>query len=140
MALPAEHRVRVRYAETDQMGVVYHANYLVYMEEARTRFLEGVGFRYADLERRGFGLAVRKAELRYRAPAVYDDELLIHTTVRRVGGASVVFDYRILRAADEALLVEGNVELACLDLGAESPRPTFMPEEVRLALEARLAE
>ena len=68
-----EHTTRVRYAETDQMGVVYHGNYLVYMEEGRTLMMESLGLPYAELERRGFGLVVRKAALRFRAPARYGE-------------------------------------------------------------------
>src|SRR5262245_39668532 len=86
-----EHRLRVRYGETDQMGVVYHANYLVYLEDGRTRLMESLGCSYAELERTGWALVVRKAELRYRASARYDEELAIRTAVARVGGASVLF-------------------------------------------------
>ncbi|MEO6710935.1 MAG: thioesterase family protein [Planctomycetota bacterium] len=131
-----EHRLRVRYGETDQMGVVYHANYLVYMEEGRTRLMQAKGCSYADLERTGFGLAVRKASLRFRAAAVYDEELLVRTRVDRVRGASVNFAYSILRAADGALLCEGETELACIDLGSKDLKPCVMPDELRRLLEA----
>ncbi len=126
-----EHRLRVRYGETDQMGVVYHANYLAYMEEGRTRLMHSRGCSYAELERSGYGLAVRRAAMRFRAPALYDEELLVHTRVDRVRGASVNFVYRITRATDGTLLCEGETELACIDLRTTERKPCMMPESVR---------
>ncbi len=131
-----EHRLRVRYGETDQMGVVYHANYLAYMEEGRTRLMHARGCSYADLERSGFGLAVRRASMRFRAPALYDEELLVRTRIDRVRGASVNFTYAILRAADGTLLCEGETELACIDLRTPERRPCLMPDSLRLGFEA----
>src|SRR5262245_27538824 len=110
-----EHRLRVRYAETDQMGVVYHAHYLVYMEEGRTRLMEARGFPYHELERQGWALVVRRAELRFRSPAHYGDELQIRTRIERVGGASILFSYQVERPADGELLATGSTELACLE-------------------------
>ncbi|MBK8178102.1 MAG: acyl-CoA thioesterase [Planctomycetes bacterium] len=132
-----EHRVRVRYGETDQMGVVYHANYLAYMEEGRTRLMASRGASYAELERTGFGLAVRRASMRFRAPALYDEELLVKTRVDRVRGASINFVYAILRAADGTLLCEGETELACIDLKSPDRRPCMLPESIRRELEPR---
>ena len=131
-----EHRLRVRYGETDQMGVVYHANYLAYMEEGRTRLMHSRGCSYAELERSGFGLAVRRASMRFRVPALYDEELLIRTRVDRVRGASVNFAYSILRASDGTLLCEGETELACIDLRSPDRGPCMMPDTVRRGLEA----
>ncbi len=129
--------LRVRYSETDQMGVVYHANYLVYMEEGRTRLMEDLGCSYAELEREGWALVVRKAELRFRAPAYYDEELVIRTAVARLGGASLRFVYEIARAADGTLLAEGMTELACLDQRSGEGRPALLPARVRELLEPR---
>jgi acyl-CoA thioester hydrolase len=126
-----EHRLRVRYGETDQMGVVYHANYLVYMEEGRTRLLESLGCSYAELERSGWGLVVRKADLRFRAPARYDEELVVRTAVSRLGGASVQFLYEVRRATDGTLLAEGSTELACVDRRAGEAKAALLPERVR---------
>ena len=114
MSSPHEHRVRVRYGETDQMGVAHHANYLLYMEDGRTRLMAALGVAYADLERRGYGLPVRKAEVRFRAPARYDEELVVRTRVGRVGAASVAFHYEIERASDGVLCATGMTELACV--------------------------
>ena len=132
-----EHRLRVRYGETDKMGVVYHANYLVYMEEGRTRLMESLGCSYAGLERAGWALVVRKAALRYRASARYDDELVVRTRVDRLGGASVLFAYEIRDTAGR-LLVDGSTELACVDQRREDPRPALLPEDLRALLEPRL--
>jgi len=126
-----EHRLRVRYGETDQMGVVYHANYLVYMEEGRTRLMDAKGCSYAELEREGWALVVRKAELRYRAPARYDEELVVRTAVDRLGGASLSFRYEVARRSDGALLAEGMTELACVDRRADPSRPALLPERIR---------
>ena len=130
-----EHRLRVRYGETDQMGVVYHANYLVYMEEGRTRLMEALGCSYAELERQGWALVVRRAELRYRAPARYDEELVVRSAVERLGGASVRFVYEIARVADGVALAEGMTELACVDRREGEGKPTLLPERVRALLE-----
>lgn len=128
---PYEHRLQVRYAETDQMGVVYHANYLVYMEEGRTRLMEALGLPYAELERRGYGLVVRKAALRFRAPARYADQLTVRTSIEHVGGASVSFAYEVVRSADGQRLAEGSTELACVDLRKPERPVCMLPEELR---------
>ncbi len=105
----AETTVRVRYAETDQMGVVYHANYLVWFEVGRVEFLRQVGLDYRDLEREeGALIAVIEARARYKAPARYDDLLAVRTTLASVRGSVVRFTYSILRAGEEAVLCEGE--------------------------------
>jgi acyl-CoA thioester hydrolase len=104
-----ETRVRVRYAETDQMGVVYHANYLVWFEVGRVELMRQRGFDYrqAEIEHK-CGLAVVEVTVRYKAPARYDDELIVETRVKSVRGPVVRFAYRILRAEDGLLLCEGE--------------------------------
>jgi acyl-CoA thioester hydrolase len=105
----AEARVRVRYAETDQMGVVYHANYLVWFEVGRVEFIRQLGMDYRHMEQEENALiAVVEVTARYKAPARYDDELLIRTTLAGVRGSIVRFRYAILRASDELLLCEGE--------------------------------
>ena len=137
MPAPHEHRIRVRYAETDQMGVVYHAHYLVFIEEARTRMLAELGFPYDELERSGCGLVVRKAELRYRSAAVYGDVLRVRTRVERVGGASLRLAYEIVRDPDSRLVATAMTELAAVDLAAQR-RPRALPDGVRAALSASI--
>jgi acyl-CoA thioester hydrolase len=102
-------RVRVRYAETDQMRVVYHSNYLVWFEIGRVELMRQRGLDYSRLEaEEGCGIAVVEARVRYKAPARYDDELVIETEIAKVRGPIVQFRYRILRESDEALLCEGE--------------------------------
>lgn len=128
----APHRLelRVRYGETDQMGVVHHANYLAYFEEGRTRMMAELGCSYGELEQGGIGLPVRKVELRYRAPAHYEDELVVETRVLALRAASVSFRYEIRRVGDGELLVTGESELACITL--EEPRRVVpLPDELR---------
>jgi len=101
--------VRVRYAETDQMGVVYHANYLVWFEIGRVELMRQQGIDYKRLElEEGCYIAVVEATARYKAPARYDDDLIIETTVRSVRGPIIRFAYRILRVEDSLLLCEGE--------------------------------
>jgi acyl-CoA thioester hydrolase len=104
-----ETRVRVRYAETDQMGVVYYANYLVWFEVGRAELMRQRGLDYKQMEiEEGCLMAVVESNARYKAPARYDEELIIETTVTGVRGPVVRFSYRVLRAADSLLLCEGE--------------------------------
>jgi acyl-CoA thioester hydrolase len=108
-------RVRVRFGETDLMGIVHHANYAVYMEVARVEWLRRRGMTYADWAARGLHLPVVDLSLRYRAPARFDDELDIETTLSELRAVTVRFNYRILRAADQILCAEGTTRLARVD-------------------------
>ena len=105
----AETTLRVRYAETDQMGVVYHANYLVWFEVGRVEFMRQAGLHYRDMERdEGALIAVIEAKARYSAPARYDDELVVRTTLASVRGSMIRFTYAILRAGEDRVLCEGE--------------------------------
>jgi acyl-CoA thioester hydrolase len=105
----AESRVRVRYAETDQMGVVYHANYLVWFEVGRVEFIRQMGLDYRLMEEEENAMiAVVEATARYKVPARYDDELIVRTTLAGVRGPVVRFRYAIVRVEDEVLLCEGE--------------------------------
>src|SRR5450432_3978811 len=102
-------RVRVRYAETDQMGVVYHANYLVWFEVGRVELMRQRGLDYKQLEiEEDYYIAVVEATARYKAPARYDDELIVETQVVTAKGPIIRFGYRILRVEDGLLLCEGE--------------------------------
>jgi acyl-CoA thioester hydrolase len=104
-----EAHVRVRYAETDQMGVVYHANYLVWFEVGRVELMRQRGLDYKRLEiEEGCWIAVVEATARYKAPARYDDELIVQTRVISVRGPIIRFGYKIIRANDRHLLCEGE--------------------------------
>ncbi len=108
----ADATVRVRYAETDQMGVVYHANYLVWFEVGRVEYMRQAGLAYRDMEREeGALIAVIEARARYKAPARYDDELVVRTTLASVRGSVIRFTYAIFRAgatAADQVLCEGE--------------------------------
>lgn len=104
-----EIRFRVRYAETDQMGVVYHANYLVWMEMGRVEYCRSAGVRYRDLEEReGVLLAVVEATCRYHLPARYDDEVLVQTRLRRSSTRLLEFEYVISSAENGVKLATGS--------------------------------
>jgi acyl-CoA thioester hydrolase len=132
----AETRVRVRYAETDQMGVVYHANYLVWFEVGRVEFIRQMGLNYRSMERdENAMIAVVEATARYKAPARYDDELIVRTTLAGVRGSIVRFRYAVVRAADELLLCEG--ETVHLVVGRDMKRRE-MPERYARQFESLL--
>jgi len=105
----SETTVRVRYAETDQMGVAYHGNYFAWFEVGRTEFLRETGFDYRTLERDdGCYIVVAEATCRYKGPARYDDLLRIRTELKALRGPVMRFAYSVLRDADGALLAEGE--------------------------------
>ncbi len=118
--------VRVRYGETDQMGVVYHPNYLLYFETGRTELLRSAGVAYRDLEKSGVFLVVTETSCRYRSAARYDEELKIVTTVTDVGKATVRFAYRVI-GPDGTLLAEGHTELASVDA---AKTPVRLPKDL----------
>ncbi len=103
--------VRVRYAETDQMGVVYHANYIVWMEVGRTEFCRAAGIVYRDLEENeGLRLAVVEANCRYVSPARYDDEIEIHTTIAESNPRMIRFAYLLRNKITGAKVAEGSTK------------------------------
>jgi acyl-CoA thioester hydrolase len=111
-----ETRLRVRYAETDQMGVVYHANHLIWFEVGRVEFMRQLGFSYRDMEREeGRFIAVAEAWCRYRAPVFYDEEIMIRTRLRSVRKSVVHFGYELVRAADGSILAEGETAHVVID-------------------------
>lgn len=116
MTEPAEIRTRVRYAETDQMGVVYHANYLVWMEIARTELCRVRGFRYRDIEiEDGLHMAVAEVNCRYHAPARYDDDVLARAWVKQAHPRMVTFAYEIRHADNGQLLATGETKHVMID-------------------------
>jgi acyl-CoA thioester hydrolase len=110
-----ETRVRVRYAETDQMGVVYHSNYLIWFEVGRVEFMRQLGLNYKQMEEEdGCGISVVDVHARYRAPARYDDELRIETRLLAARGAVIKFGYSIVRIEDDVLLCQGETTHVCV--------------------------
>ena len=104
-----ETRLRVRYAETDQMGVVYHSNHLIWFEVGRVELMRQMGLAYRDMETEdGLFIAVAEAKCRYRAPVYYDEEIIVRTRVKTVRKSVIVFNYELARAETGALLAEGE--------------------------------
>jgi acyl-CoA thioester hydrolase len=125
-------RLRVRYAETDQMGVVYYANYLVWMEVGRVELVRALGFQYKDLEdTEGLYLSVIDATCRYIYPARYDQEIVVDTQIVKATSRTVEFGYRISSAEPDRLLAEGSTRHIWLN---KDWRPTTLPEKYRSAL------
>jgi len=124
------HVLRVRYAETDQMGVAYHGAYIPWLEEGRTEWFREQGSRYRDLEDRGMFLAVTRVSIRYLEPALYDDLIQIETRLVKRHRASVTLGYRLRRLEEKGgpgpLLAEAETRLAMLD---SSKKPTRLPPD-----------
>lgn len=120
--------VRVRYAETDKMGVAYYANYLVWFEVGRTDWLRDTGRTYRAMEEDGVALPVIEAHCEYRASARYDDELAITTTARMLSPVRLAFDYRVARQADQMLIASGHTIHASVD---RQGRPVRLPARVK---------
>jgi acyl-CoA thioester hydrolase len=124
--------IRVRYAETDKMGVVYHANYFMWFEVGRCELLRTIGKSYRDLEADGFRLPVIEAHCEYKSPALYDDELVVTTRGKLLSPARVEFMYEIIRPADGVLNAIGRTVHASLDT---SGRPCRLPDYVGALLQ-----
>ena len=132
-----ESRLRVRYAETDRMGVVYHANYFVWFEIGRVELLRQLGFSYRDMEEKdGCGIAVIDARCRYKAPARYDDEIIVRTHLKYLRESLIQFEYELLRADDRSLLAEGDTTHIVVD--AEMKKIP-LPEKYISAFRAAMA-
>jgi acyl-CoA thioester hydrolase len=124
--LSGETTIRVRYAETDRMGLLHHANYPIYFEQARVDLLRAHGLTYRDMEDQGFLLVLTKLEVRYRRPAYFDDLLTVRTTVERTTAVRIDHRYEVLRGAE--LIAEGSTTLACVD---REGRPQALPDALR---------
>ena len=123
------HQIRIRYAETDNMGVVYYANYLTFFEVGRVEYLRSVGSDYKALEDSGLVAAVTEALVRYTAPARFDDVLTICTRLGELGKVRIRFEYQIWRESDSTLVASGYTEHALLERG--TLRPVRLPEAIR---------
>jgi acyl-CoA thioester hydrolase len=124
-------RVRVRYAETDQMGIVYYANYFVWFEVGRTELLRTLGGTYRELEAEGIYLPVLTADCEYKLASRYDDELDIQTRGRLLSPIRLEFLYEVVRVADQKIMATGRTEHAALN---PRGKPVRLPEQVRTAL------
>jgi acyl-CoA thioester hydrolase len=131
MSVAHRAELRVRYSETDQMGVVYHANYLVWCEIGRTELIRQLGFPYAEMEKAGVILAVAEASVRYHASARYDDLILVDTEIEEVRSRAIIFRYVISRRRPDGIderLATARTVLVAIDPGGQ---PRTMPPEVR---------
>ena len=129
---PLTINLRVRYAETDKMGVVYHANYFVWFEIGRSELLRTIGSSYRELETTGIGLPVIEAHCEYKSPARYDDEVQVKTWGKLLSPARVEFAYEVVRPADNTVNAVGRTVHAAID---NSGRPCRLPDYIRELLQ-----
>ena len=132
-----ETRVRVRYAETDQMGVVYHANHFIWFEVGRVELLRQLGFTYKEMEREDdCFIAVVDARCRYKAPVLYDDEVLVRTRLKNIRDKMIHFGYELVRAGTGELLAEGETTHIVAD---SQMKPRSLPEKYMNVFRAAIA-
>jgi acyl-CoA thioester hydrolase len=122
---------RVRYGETDRMGVVYHAEYLAWCEMGRTEYIRSLGMSYAEMEQRGVPLVVAEASIRYHAPARYDDTIRVATVLSRLGSRGLTFDYVITNAHSGQRLASASTTLVALDATGKA---VTIPPDIRALL------
>jgi acyl-CoA thioester hydrolase len=124
--------IRVRYAETDQMGVAYYANYLIWFEVGRSEFCREKGFRYADLEAMGYKLVVTDVHCRYRSSAQYDETVIVRTRLKDANKRMITFGYQILRKdQEEEVIAEGETQHICVDSNGKTKS---LPEKFLVCL------
>ena len=123
--------IRVRYAETDQMGVAYYANYLVWFEVGRSEFCRKREFRYVDLEALGYKLVVTDVHCRYRNSARYDEAVIVRTKLKGVNKRMITFGYQILRKDQEEVIAEGETRHICIDSNGKTKS---LPEKFLVCL------
>ncbi len=125
--------VRIAYADTDRMGIIYYANYLVLFERGRTEFLRSLGLRYRDLEeKQRLFMPAMDAQVEYLAPGRYDDLIRVRTFISELGGAHVTFRYEIREAETDQLIARGHTKHAVVNL---LWKPTRLPADLRQLLE-----
>ncbi|MDR3365544.1 MAG: acyl-CoA thioesterase [Prevotellaceae bacterium] len=120
-----DHKIRVRYGETDKMGVVYHGCYPLYYEEARTEMLRSIGISYLELEQRSIMMPVTEMHVKYIAPAYYDDLLTVRVSLRQPPGVRIVFHYQIFNQNNQLL---NEAELTLVFVNEATRRPCRLPQ------------
>jgi acyl-CoA thioester hydrolase len=125
----------IRYAETDAMGVVHHAAYIVWFEEGRSAYMRACGLPYSEVERRGYWFTVAEVNVRFHVPARYDDLVTVRTRLAELRSRGLAFVYKVRRAADDTLLVTGQTRHVCIDRTGTVRR---IPEDLLAALRANL--
>jgi acyl-CoA thioester hydrolase len=127
-----EIKTRVRYQETDQMGIVYYGNFFTYFEMGRTEYLRNLGLPYSELEKEHIYFPVIETHCRFRSPAHYDDVLIVQTWISELGHASVEFSHKVIREGNDTLIAEGFSKLACVNA---TRRPIPIPEKLKMLLQ-----
>lgn len=123
-----DYETRVRYGDTDKMGVSYYANYFVWFEAARTEYFRALGLPYTECEKKGYFLPVVETGAHYHAPSTYDDLLVVRTSVSEVGRSSLRFEYRVTKKPGGELLAEGFTVHVFVD---QNLKPARVPSEVK---------
>ena len=126
---------RTIYGDTDQMGVVYYANYLRWFEKGRSEFLRQIGVPYSSVEEKGLHFPVIEVSCRYHSPSRYDDEITIETTLVSLGRATLNFNYRLYRKEDELIVATGWTKHACVDAEGQV---TKIPSDLESVMKAAL--
>ena len=126
-----ETTLHVRYAETDQMGIVHHSTYVIWMEEGRSDFMRQKQVDYAEVEKRGLALAVTEMTVRYSAPAHYGEQVTVRTWVESLRSRMLVFGYEIINAKSKQKLITGEVKLTMIN---KQGQVVTMPEDIQAAL------
>lgn len=129
-------KIEPRYAETDQMGVIYHGNYFTYFEVARTGFFKYFGYPYKLMEERGVMLPVVDVSCQYKKPIVYDDDIIIRTSIDTVKGIRIKMKYEVIRTTTEELLAIGSTTHAFVDLDLKPIRYKLLDEKLKKIIES----
>lgn len=127
-----DYEYRVRYGDTDKLGISYYGNYFSWFEAARTEYFRAIGILYTECEKRGYFLPVIEAQAKYFAPSTFDDLLIVRTSVSELKKSSMRFEYQILNKAGQKLLTTGYTIHVFVD---HSMRPVKMPKEINQAVE-----
>jgi acyl-CoA thioester hydrolase len=128
---------RVRYFETDAMGIVHHASYITWFEEGRSAFTRAIGYPYSRMEREGISLAVAEVNARYHLPARYDDEVRVTAALSQIGSRGMTFAYEVRRVADDALLVSGSTRHISVD---REGKVALIPANLRAQVEGAVQQ
>lgn len=123
-----DYRYRVLYADTDQMGITYYANYFKWFEAARTEYFRALGFPYTECEKKGIYLPVAEAHANYLAPSTYDDDIFVRTSVVEIGNSTLRFEYQVMNAKTQILLATGYTVHVFVN---KAMKPCRVPAEIK---------
>jgi acyl-CoA thioester hydrolase len=133
-------KIEPRYEETDQMGVIYHGNYFTYFEVARTGFFKHFGYPYKLMEERGVMLPVVDVNCQYKKPILYDDDIIIRTSIATVKGIRITLQYEIIRTTTDELLATGKTTHAFVDLDLKPIRYNALDPELKAIIDKSLQD